>query len=223
MKKMISLAICGLLSASPVSFAQTTTARPALTAPTPAGNALPSGTVIKMKLETGVSTAVSKVGDGFTGRVTEDVVHNGATVIPVGASIAGTLTKVDEKRRYKGRPVLEMRPETVTLPNGEKYNLNAVITGTERGSGVKVDNEGRIKGGGMERRDKLEIAGGSGAGALVGGLSAQSAKGTLIGAVIGGGAAVGYWLSKHKSASLAAGTEIMMELSRPMALTEAGD
>jgi hypothetical protein len=176
-----------------------------------------------MKLETGVSTAVNKVGDSFAGRVTEDVNFDGNTVIPVGSSIKGTVTKVDEKRRYKGRPVLELRPEQVTLPNGDKYNIVAVLSSTERGTGTKVDSEGRIVGSGIDRRDKVEMAAGTAGGAGFGALVAHSGKGTLIGAMVGGGAAVGYWLSKRKSASIEAGSEIVMELSRPLSLTAAGD
>jgi hypothetical protein len=41
--------------------------------------------------------------------------------------------------------------------------------------------------------------------------------------MIGGGAAVAYWLSKTKSASVTAGTEMVMELARPMTMTATGD
>jgi len=221
-RKALALTLASLLAMAPMGVAQQrNNTEPRLTQAMP--GILPSGTVIKIKLETGVSTAVNKVGDGFSGRVTEDVIYQGATVIPVGSSLAGVVTKVDEKRRYKGRPVLELRPETVTLPNGDKYNIIATVTQTERGSGTSVDSEGRIKGSGIDKRDKIEMAAGAGGGALIGGLSGQSAKGTFVGAIIGGGAAVGYWLSKKKSFSLTAGTEIVMELSRPMSLTATGD
>src|SRR5215813_8001575 len=48
---------------------------------------LPAGTAVKMKLETTLSTMTNKSGDAFSGRVTEPVMLNGKTVIPVGASI----------------------------------------------------------------------------------------------------------------------------------------
>lgn len=179
--------------------------------------ALPVGTPVKMKLETTISTFTSKAGDAFAGRVTEAVTHNGATVIPVGASILGKVVRVEEKRRYKGLPVIEIRPEQVTLPNGDVFNIIAVVAET-KDVDTKVDNEGRIKGKGMDKRDKLEMAAGAGAGAGVGALI-NGGKGSLIGAAIGGGGAVIYWLSKHKSAALVAGTEIIFELDRPMSLS----
>jgi hypothetical protein len=176
-----------------------------------------------MKLETGLSTAANKVGDVFTGRVTADVQNGGSVVIPVGSQITGHVSRSLEQRRYKGRPVLELRPEEVILPDGKRYQIAAVLTGVDRDSGTKVDSEGQVKGGGMDGRDKVEVAAGTGGGALMGGLIGRSAKGTFVGAMVGGGAAIAYWLSKPKSASLTAGTEIVMELSRPMTLQAAGD
>jgi len=40
--------------------------------------------------------------------------------------------------------------------------------------------------------------------------------GVLIGGAVGAGATTTRWLVKHRSAVLPAGTELMMELSRPM-------
>lgn len=204
---------------------QTTEAAPQLatsnaTAP---ALALPMGTAVKMKLETILSTVANKAGDPFAGRVTEDVTMNNVVVIPVGSSIQGHVTHVSGTRRYKGLPSLDLHPETVTTPSGQKYTLNAVVVDTDKASGTKVDDEGNIKGSGIDKRDKVEIASGAGAGAIMGSLMAQSAKGTLVGAAIGGTAAVVYWLSKHKSATLQPGTEIVMELSRPMSLNQASD
>src|SRR5262245_52129686 len=130
MRRLITIA-CIISLVLPATAQRATTHKPSAaysTRHSTEAGSLPPGTVIRMKLETGVSTAVNKVGDAFAGRVTEDVNFNGNTVIPVGSSIKGTVTKVDEKRRFKGRPVLELRPEQVTLPNGDKYNIVAVLS-----------------------------------------------------------------------------------------------
>lgn len=216
MRRPLAL-ICCVAMLLPFGFAQQ------LSTPSNNQSILPSGTPIHMKLETGLSTAVNKAGDVFTGRVTADVTNAGSVVIPVGSQITGHVTRSVEQRRYKGRPVLEMRPEEVILPNGERYQINAVLTGVDRESGTKVNSEGQVQGGGMDRRDKMEMAAGTGGGAAMGGLIARSGKGTLVGAMVGGGAAVAYWLSKTRSASLTAGTEIVMELARPMTMTATGD
>lgn len=185
--------------------------------------ALPIGTAVKMRLETALSTTTNKAGDRFAGRVIEDVAFKGKTVIPVGSSIHGRVVRVTEQRRYKGLPTLELHPDQVTLPNGDKFIFDAVVADTGVGSKTSVDDEGRIRGQGANGRDKMEVAAGTASGAGMGALIARSGTGTLVGAAIGGGAAVIYWLSKYKTASLAPGTEIIMELSRPMSMSAASD
>jgi hypothetical protein len=53
---------------------------------------------------------------------------------------------------------------------------------------------------------------------LGGGLTGRG-KGVLIGATIGATATVARWLGKKNSATLPAGTELVMELSRPLEMT----
>jgi hypothetical protein len=183
---------------------------------------LPSGTAVKMKLETPISTHSSKVGDTFAGRVTEPVVLGGKTIIPVGAALEGRVARVAEPRRIKGRPTIDLRPESVTLPNGEKFNISAVLVDTSRRPQTDVNDEGRIKGRGYDGADLKEVAIGTGAGAGVGAL-VGGGTGALVGAGVGATGTIVHWLTKHKSADLPAGTEIVMELSRPMVLKAAGD
>src|SRR6266436_3711598 len=87
--------------------------------------ALPAGTAFKVKLENTLSTFSSKEGDPFSGRVTEAVMLDGKTVIPIGATVQGRVTKVNEPRRIAGKPTIGIFPEAVILPNGERYTLNA--------------------------------------------------------------------------------------------------
>jgi hypothetical protein len=54
---------------------------------------------------------------------------------------------------------------------------------------------------------------------LIGGL-AGGGQGMLIGGAIGAGVTVTHWLAKHRSATLPAGTELVMELSRPMVMNQ---
>src|SRR5438270_13898962 len=79
---------------------------------------LPAGTAVKVKLETTLATFMNKNGDPFSGRVTEPVMVDGKTVIPLGATVSGRVTKVNEPRRIAGKPTLAISPETVVLPNG---------------------------------------------------------------------------------------------------------
>jgi hypothetical protein len=203
MRKSIVPAIVGLLATA--MMAQTNLS-------------LPAGTALKVKLENTLTTYSSQSGDPFSGRVTEAVVLDGKTVIPVGATVLGRVTKVNEPRRIAGKPTIGIFPETVVLPNGERYMLNATLVDTNLRHGTDVNTEGQFKGAGHDGKDLTEIGMGTGGGMLMGGLIGGG-KGLLIGGAIGATATVAHWLGKHKSAALPAGTELVLELNRPMMMT----
>jgi hypothetical protein len=181
---------------------------------------LPAGTALNVKLESTLATFTSKKGDAFSGRVTQPVLMDGKVVIPIGATVLGRLTRVSEPRRVAGKPTIGITPETVVLPNGERYALNATLVDTSLRAGTDVNDEGQFKGAGHDTKDLMEIGAGSAGGMLVGGMAAGG-KGVLIGGAIGAAATVTQWLSKRRSAMLAPGTELVMELNRPMTLSAA--
>ncbi len=178
-------------------------------------SALPVGTAIRMKLETPLYTSSTKEGDTFSGRILEDVKLNNKVVLPVGASLQGHVVRVTDPRRIEGKPMIQLRPEFVTLPNGQKFAVSAAVVDTKDINGTSVDDEGRIKGPGHGDHDALEVGAGTGAGAVIGAL-AGGAKGSLIGAGIGAVGTIAHWLSKRNYAYIPAGSELIFELSRPM-------
>jgi hypothetical protein len=179
---------------------------------------LPAGTAFKVKLERTLSTFSSKEGDPFSGRITEAIMLDGKTVIPVGATVQGRVTKINEPRRIAGKPTIGIFPEALVLPNGERYMLNAAMVDTNLRHGTDVNTEGQFKGEGHDGKDLTEIGFGTGGGMLVGGL-AGGGKGLLIGGAVGATLTVAHWLGKKRSAVLPSGTELMMELSRPLEMT----
>jgi hypothetical protein len=185
-----------------------------------AQTSLPAGTAINMKLDTTLATFSSKAGDPFSARVTEPVVLDGKTVVPIGATIEGRVTKTTEPRRIAGKPSIAIFPENLVLPNGDRFTLNATLVDTNIRRGTDVDTEGKFKGAGHDGRDLTEIGIGTGGGMLVGGLIGGG-KGLLIGGAVGATVTVAHWLGKHRSATLPAGTELVMELNRPMVMTSA--
>ena len=182
------------------------TAQPAL--------AVPAGTALMVRLDTTLATFSNRVGDPFQAKVTKPVVVNGATVIPVGATVEGRVTKVSEPRRISGRPTIGILPEAVILPSGERYYMDATLTDTNI-RGTDVNEEGQFKGQTHDRRDTLEAGGGAAGGMLIGGLIGGG-PGILIGGAVGAGSATAHWLAKHRSAILPAGTQLTLELNRPM-------
>ncbi len=179
---------------------------------------VPAGTALRVKLETTLSTFSNKEGDPFSGKVMEAVVLGGKTVIPAGATVQGRVTKVSEPRRIAGKPTIGLFPETLILPNGEHFMLNAPVVDTNLGRGTDVNVEGQFKGSGHDKMTLVEVGAGTGGGMLFGGLIGGG-PGVLIGGAVGAGATVTHWLVKHRSAVLPSGTELTLELSRPLALT----
>jgi hypothetical protein len=201
MKKWIALP-CMLLLAS-ILTAQTS-------------SPVPAGTTLMVRLDTTLATFSNRIGDPFQAKVTQAVVVNGSTLIPVGATVEGRVTKVNEPRRISGKPTIGILPEAVILPTGERYYLDATLVDTNI-KGTDVSAEGQFKGTGHDRRDTLEVGGGTAGGMLVGGLIGGG-PGILIGGAVGASATTVHWLAKHRSATLPAGTELTLELNRPMAM-----
>jgi len=181
---------------------------------------LPTGTAVKMKLDNTLTTFSSKTGDPFSARVTEPVVLDGKTVIPVGATVEGRVTRATETRRIAGKPTIAVFPQNLVLPNGERFTFNATLVDTDARHGTDVNTEGQFKGAGHDGTDLTQIGMGTGGGMLLGGLIAGG-KGLLIGGAIGATATVSHWLGKHRSATLPAGTELVMELNRPLVMASA--
>lgn len=175
---------------------------------------VPAGTSLMVRLDTTLATFSNRVGDPFQAKVTQAVVVNGSTLIPVGATVEGRVTKVSEPRRISGKPTIGILPEAVILPTGERYYLDATLVDTNI-HGTDVSAEGQFKGTGHDRRDTIETGGGTAGGMLIGGLIGGG-PGILIGGAVGASATTVHWLTKHRSATLPAGTELTLELNRPM-------
>ena len=176
---------------------------------------VPAGTALMVRLETTLATFSNRVGDPFRGSITLPVVVDGKTVIPAGATVEGRVTKVSEPRRISGKPTIGILPEAVIMPTGERYYLDATLVDTSIGQGTDVNAEGQFKGSGHDKRDTVEQGGGTAGGMLIGGL-AGGPVGVLVGGTIGAGASTAHWLIKHRSATLPAGTQLTLELNRPL-------
>jgi hypothetical protein len=181
-----------------------------------AGSPVPAGTALMVRLDTTLATFSNKAGDPFRAKITKPVIVNGNTLIPAGATVEGRVTKVSEPRRISGKPTIGILPEAVILPTGERYYLDATLTDTNI-PGTDVSAEGQFKGTGHDRRDQIETGGGAAGGMLIGGLIGGG-PGILIGGAVGATSAGAHWLSKHRSATLPAGTELTLELNRPLTM-----
>jgi hypothetical protein len=137
----------------------------------------------------------------------------------VGATVEGRVTKVSGPRRISGKPTIGILPEAVILPTGERYYLDATLTDTSV-EGTDVNNEGQFKGSGHDRKNTIVQGAGTASGMLVGGL-VGGPVGIAVGGAIGAGATTAHWLASHRSAVMPKGTQLTLELNRPISMTNA--
>ena len=121
---------------------------------------------------TSLTSKTASVGDTFTGTLAHSVAVNGAVAIPSGAGVSGTVTDVKSPGRFKGEGIL-----TITLNSINVRGVPTTIATSAYSETVK----------GKGKRTAVMAGGGTGAGALIGGL-AGGGKGALIGGLVGAGA-----------------------------------
>lgn len=180
---------------------------------------LPAGTALHVQLERPLSTATNHVGDKFYGHLTEAVHINERTIIPTGSTVTGFIDRKSEPRRFAGHPSLRLRPEKLTLPNGESYAINAVVVDSGDPRRNRVNDEGRITGPAISTNDKCETVALTGTGIIAGAIVAGPV-GAGIGAATGASVSAGHFLFKHHSMELSAGTVLVMELNAPIYLSD---
>jgi hypothetical protein len=186
-------------------------------APLPPGT-LGEGTLIRVRLIDEVSSSFSETGQNFRGRVASDVLQDGNVVIPAGAEIDGRVAQV-AKGKFGGHGSILLEPKTVTLENGSKFELHAIVISTP-GSNLRVGNEGVITPGSRLRKDGLEYAGVGGGGMVVGAILGGPA-GMLAGGLIGAGVVTTHNLVSHPQANIEAGSYLMLTLTQQIQLVPA--
>jgi hypothetical protein len=194
---------------------------PTTSAPTPAVAKIlvPSGTHIPLVLHNAVSTRSARPGDPVYFETSFPVMIDGKVVIPAGSYISGEITESKRPGRVKGRGELMMKLTTLILPNAYMVNLNAVPGNAGTGGNETTDSEGKIVADSNKGSDIGTIAKTTGAGAGIGGLATQSAKGVGIGA--GVGAAVGLaavLLTRGPEAELPRGSTVEAVIDRSILL-----
>jgi hypothetical protein len=180
---------------------------------------VPSGTHIPLVLHNAISTRSARPGDPVYFETLFPVMIDGKVVIPAGSYMSGEITESKRPGRVKGRGELMMKLTTLILPNAYMVNLNAVPSNAGTGGNETTDNEGKIVADSNKGSDIGTIAKTTGAGAGIGGLATQSAKGVGIGAGIG--AAVGLaaiLLTRGPEAELPRGSTVEAVIDRSILL-----
>ena len=185
--------------------------------PLPPGE-LGEGTTIRVELLGQLSTATNQAGDTFRSRVATDVLQDGTVLIPAGSEIDGRVVRVSSGH-LGGRGSMDLRPEMVTLPDGTRYQMYAMVSGTP-GSRTRVGAEGTITPGSQLKHDSILYGGGVGAGAAVGAILGGPV-GALAGTIVGAGAITAHLLINHPQATLDPGTTLLFTLTSPLDMVPA--
>ncbi len=131
---------------------------------------VPSGSSIEVTLGTALSSETANAGTAWSGTVL-----NGREGIPAGSSVAGTVTSV--KPAKKGdRAMLDLGLTSINV-GGQRYvvhgSTEAIIAGSTRARNLGAIGAATV------------------AGAIIGHQVGGSDKGTIVGGLIGAGAATG--------------------------------
>lgn len=174
-----------------------------------------AGTMIRVRLLNDLSSVFSEQGQAFRSRVATDVLSGSNIVIPAGSEISGKVVQASTGH-FGGHGSLMLRPETVTLPNGESFRLHAMVASAP-GTHTRVDNEGTITADSRKLRAGIEYGGAVGAGAVAGAYLGGPV-GALAGSIVGAGIVTTHLLVSHPQANLDSGDVLMLTVTQRMHL-----
>jgi hypothetical protein len=167
---------------------------------------IPEGTTLDVRLDQGLSSNTDS-GASFTGTVVSPIVVEGKTVIPRGATAHGRVVEAHEGGHLEGVSRLGLELESLEI-EGKSYSLDT--------------NEIRRSGTSHKKRNWIVIGGGTGVGALIGGI-AGGGKGAMIGTLAGGAAGTGTAAATgKKSVYLPAETMLRFRLDQPISIQVKG-
>lgn len=176
------------------------------------------GTRILLNMINSVSTKHAQPGDRIYLETAFPVTSGDRIVIPQGSWVTGTITEVKRPGRVKGRGQLEVRFDSLTLPNGVNRNFRSDLGAIDpRDDETLKREQNKISGPGGKGHDAEIVVTGASAGTLAGAIASGTAGGMGIGAAAGAAAGlVGVLLTRGPDAMLRKGSTVEMVLDRSL-------
>jgi hypothetical protein len=190
--------------------------------PVPGSFSVAPGTRILLSMINSVSTKQATVGDRIYLETAFPVLSNGHIVVPQGSWVTGTITEVKRPGRMKGRGELQVRFDSLTLPNGVSRDFRADLGAIDARDDQKLKREdSKISGPGDKSGDLGKVVGATTAGTVIGtGVGAAAgnvARGAGVGGAAGAATALaGVLLTRGPDATLSQGSTVEMVLDRPL-------
>jgi hypothetical protein len=171
---------------------------------------VPEGALLRMRLETWLTTEINREGDSFTARVIEPSEYEGAL-------IQGHIAKIERSGRMTGRTEMALDFDAITLRDGRSGPFHAQIEKVFATESVKsVDEEGSVESASKTKETEIRAIGGAVLGAIIGGI-AGGGKGAAIGAIIGAGAGAGsVYVQGDKDLILDPGAQMIVRVDYPV-------
>jgi hypothetical protein len=184
---------------------------------------VPTGTRVLLGLQIVIDTRHSKPGDRVYLSTSSPIFVNERMVIPQGSYVIGSVLESKRAGKVKGRSELNIRFESITLPNGVTRSFNS-RPGSAGDAGELDRDEGRIRGdsnkGGDAKTVATTTAAGAGVGTMAGAASGHLGAGLGIGSAAGAAAGLAaVLLSRGPDVILRPGTAVEMVIDRDLRFT----
>ena len=166
---------------------------------------IPAGTALRLRVNRGFGSDISRVEDPVSATVARDVRIGGRVVLPAGSQVTGYVADAKRPGKVKGRGRVAVRFTRITLPRESRSYAMQTRTWTAIAPATKKKDALTIA---------LPAAGGAAVGALIDGK-----KGAGIGAAVGGGAGTAAVLTtRGREARVGRGATLLTRLTSPLTI-----
>ena len=171
--------------------------------PPPQPIVISAGRTVTVRMGSTVSSKDASAGQTLPGSLTNAITSNGKVVIPAGTAVTMAVSEAKSAGKFKGEGIIAIRLVSIDI-HGVARNISTdEYVVTQKGKG---------------KRSTVAIAGGAGAGALIGGL-AGGGKGAGIGALVGAGAGtVGAAFTGNKELTIPAESAVSFKTTAPITI-----
>jgi len=201
--------------------------RPMPTPASPGTYRVEPGTPILLNMINSVSTKQAMVGDRIYLETAFPITSGNRIVIPQGSWVTGTISEVKRPGRVKGRGELQVRFDSLTLPNGVTRDFRSDLGALDgRADETLKREQSKVQGTGDKAGDAGTVARTAATGTVIGsGIGAAAGNvGRGAGIGVGAGAAaalVGILTTRGPDATLSKGSVVEMTLDRPLVFADA--
>ncbi len=217
----------GCLLVGIVAWAQDSPVLKQRTEPQPGVYQVDMGTRFLLSMINSVSTKEALPGDRLYLQTAFPILVSGHIVVPQGSWVTGTITDVKKPGRVKGRGELQVRFDSLTLPNGvtKTFRSDLASLDSQLGESLKRENS-KVESPGNKKGDSDTVIGttvaGGVIGAGIGSAAGHAAGGSVIGIAAGATAGLIQVLTtRGPDATLTKGSTVEMVLDRPLVFTDA--